>query len=609
MKGRLSSVFESSFLASYRRYFRIFHGQLGAHMFLMLGLSLISIVLEGFGFLMVLPLFGILSGEAAAFGEAPQQLRDALETLRIPQTPFAILILIVGLFTLKGVVSFAESIYSLKISRRQQLRVRQDLLRLYGHLDYRQILARNAGSMLQIVRSEAEVFFRSTWAFIRFNVKAVAALGYVAFAFAVNWYFSVIAVASGAVLVAIFSILSVFIRNSSRRVSAENRALEKMMLQTFQSLKYLTATARFPVLESRAVGNLRSLAREQFRLGTIMAANQAVKEPLLVIVVTGLVTLQTLVLDQPLGPMIVALALFYRALSTILSLHGSWQQIIALTGGFETTMTEVAALREHQETRGEQQPPRGSSEIVLDHVTFAYGDQVILDDVSLTIPPNSTVAFVGESGAGKSTLLSLLTLQLRPDRGTIFVDGIRHTEIDQAAWRGRIGFVTQDTVIFDETIANNISLWATTDSPSEENQLRMVESARRAHCDGFISELESGYETIAGDRGVRLSGGQKQRIFIARELFREPDILLMDEATSALDTKSESSVQASINEMKGTMTVVLVAHRLSTIRHADVIHVLEKGRIAESGTYEELMNRTGSRFAAMARMGGTTGGE
>ena len=601
MRRALEKLIESNFFSAYRKYFAIFYSQLGNHLFFLLALSCVSITLEGFGFLMVLPLFGIIAGDAKAFGEMPPQMRSVFDSLQLPQAPYAVVGIIIGLFALKGLVAYTESIYGLKISRKQQLRVREDLLKLYGGLDYRQILSRNAGSMMQITRTEAEVFFRSTWTFIRFNVRAIAAFGYVVFAFVVNWYFSLIAIASGTILVIAFSVFSILVRRSSRRVSQRNRTLEKMMLQTFQSLRYLTGTNRFSILEGRVMGELHELAREQYHLGSVMAANQSIKEPLLVIVVTTLVTFETLILRNPVGPMIVALALFYRALSTILALHGAWQQVLALTGGFETTMKEVNALRAHQEVAGSQSPVGAGDGIRFDHVSFSYTDSLVLDDINLHIAANSTVAFVGASGSGKSTLLSLLTLQLRPDRGSIRINGIPHTELDLAVWRSRIGYVTQDTVIFDETIAHNITLWET-DRETECLRARMVAAATKAHCHHFIAALPEGYDTVAGDRGIMLSGGQKQRLFIARELFREPDILLMDEATSALDGQSESDVQQSITEMKGTMTVILVAHRLSTVRNADVIHVLERGRIVESGTFDELINLPESRFRAMAQL-------
>lgn len=209
------------------------------------------------------------------------------------------------------------------------------------------------------------------------------------------------------------------------------------------------------------------------------------------------------------------------------------------------------------------------------------------------------VAFVGESGAGKSTLIDTLTLLLRPKKGNVFIDGLNAVEIDKDSWRSQIGYVSQETVVFDDTIANNICLWKGDYRKDENVRKRVEEAAKRAYAHRFIETLQDGYETTVGDRGVRLSGGQRQRLFIARELYKNPKLLILDEATSSLDTESERYIQKSIDSLKGSMTVVIIAHRLSTIKNADLIYVLDDGEIIEQGSYDELSNDEKSRFSKM----------
>jgi subfamily B ATP-binding cassette protein MsbA len=222
--------------------------------------------------------------------------------------------------------------------------------------------------------------------------------------------------------------------------------------------------------------------------------------------------------------------------------------------------------------------------------------------MTLEIPVNTTVALVGESGAGKSTLVDLLTLMLKPRTGTVFIDGIPHGDVDLASWRDQIGYVSQETVVFDDTIANNISLWAGDMEVDSALRERVVQAAKQAYADHFIRDLPNGYQTVVGDRGVRLSGGQRQRLFVARELFKQPNLLLLDEATSALDTESERYIQQSIDALKGEMTVVIIAHRLSTIKNVDHVYVLDEGRIVEEGPYEELRLRENGSFREMVEM-------
>ncbi|MDX1641899.1 MAG: ATP-binding cassette domain-containing protein, partial [Balneolaceae bacterium] len=242
-----------------------------------------------------------------------------------------------------------------------------------------------------------------------------------------------------------------------------------------------------------------------------------------------------------------------------------------------------------------------SKGIQLENVHFKYDDKEsdVLKNINVEIPVNKMIAFVGESGAGKSTLIDTLTLLLKPKEGSIYIDDIDSSEIDVASWRTQIGYVSQETVVFDDTIANNICLWKGDYENDPEVRKSVEEAARRAFADEFINDMGQDYNTVVGDRGVRLSGGQRQRLFIARELYKNPNLLILDEATSSLDTESERYIQQSIDALKGSMTVVIIAHRLSTIKNSDLIYVLEKGEIIESGTYDELSLNSESRFAQM----------
>ena len=223
--------------------------------------------------------------------------------------------------------------------------------------------------------------------------------------------------------------------------------------------------------------------------------------------------------------------------------------------------------------------------IVFKEVSFAYpGLQSVLTDVNLSIPKGKMVAFVGKSGAGKSTLIDLIMGFHVPTRGSIFIDSLPLQDYAIGSYRKKIGYVPQDSVLFNASILDNL-LWANARASMEEVQ----KACRSAYADEFIEQLAAGYDTIVGDRGVRLSGGQVQRIALARALLRKPDLLILDEATSSLDSHSERSIQQAIDNVSSGTTVIVVAHRLSTIKSADCIYVLSGGRIVEQGTYEELI--------------------
>src|SRR5690606_2658435 len=237
----------------------------------------------------------------------------------------------------------------------------------------------------------------------------------------------------------------------------------------------------------------------------------------------------------------------------------------------------------------------------VQHLNFSYGEQTILKGVNLTIQKNQTVAFVGESGSGKTTLVNVLAGLLPPDSGDFKVDGLSSKELDVASYQQRIGYITQEPVIFNDSIYNNVTLWA---QPTLENQQQFEQAIAQASLDIFLHTLPQGQETQLGNNGINLSGGQKQRISIARELFKDIDILIMDEATSALDSGTERDIQESIDQLRGRFTILIVAHRLSTIKNADRIILMKHGRIDSEGDYQNMVqqNRAFKRMVELQEL-------
>ena len=226
--------------------------------------------------------------------------------------------------------------------------------------------------------------------------------------------------------------------------------------------------------------------------------------------------------------------------------------------------------------------------LFMKNVTFSHKERdILLDNINLEIKKDQTTALVGPSGSGKSTIVNLLLRLYDVEKGGVYVDDTDIREYDIFSYLDKVGFVSQDTFVFNGTIRDNIAFG------NEYSEEEIIKSAKMANADEFINKLPKGYDTLVGDRGMRLSGGEKQRIAIARAMIRKPEILILDEATSSLDNISESVVQKAIDKVSKSCTTFIIAHRLSTIKNADVINVLDDGKITERGTHEELLKKKG----------------
>ena len=230
--------------------------------------------------------------------------------------------------------------------------------------------------------------------------------------------------------------------------------------------------------------------------------------------------------------------------------------------------------------------------ITFNHVHFSYqADREVLTDICLEVPKGKTVALVGQSGSGKTTMTDLVPRFYDPDQGTITIDGTDIRDYRTYDLRALMGIVCQEPILFNDTVYNNITFGVDTSLPAPNGmtwQQAVEQAAKIANAHQFISDMPEGYETVIGDRGSRLSGGQRQRLSIARAILKNPPILILDEATSALDSESERLVQEALEHLMKERTTLVVAHRLSTIKHADLICVMHEGRIVERGTHDDL---------------------
>lgn len=621
-----------SFFREYYLLHQVFYRYVGAKMYLVFFLNLVMVVFTSFGIALLLPLIGLVDTGGSPDPEASNTItllmHRVVSIFGFGESVPGILLLIAGVFVMKALVTFGTRLYGVYLSANLQYDIRVEMFESYKHMTYSYYSRHNTGHYINIIINQIYELINGFFSYKSFTVQLIQTAVFVLFAFLISWQFTLMAVAGGLLYLIAFRPLNTFVRKMSRRISQEYATLNMQLVQTMQGFKYLSATAALDRSGRNVVGSVRVLVDYFKRFGLLNSFAGSIKEPLSVGLVLGIMILQLMVFEAPLAPIVVSLILIHRAFGQIMGLQGSWMGVINHIGPIEMIERERRQLGREQVSDGHRVLGPFHDRIVLRDVSFAYktyrskdplkepprtlrdlykdedelpGIVPVIQNISLEIRANTTVAFVGESGSGKSTLLDMLLLLHRPQSGVLQIDGTDAADIRLESWRKQVGYVSQDAVLFDDTVAHNISLWAGEAADDPALTARIREAARHAHALDFIEQMPEGFNTVIGDRGMRLSGGQKQRLCIARELFKQPRVLILDEATSALDSEAEHIIKQSIDSLKGKLTVIVVAHRLSTIRNADVIYLMQEGRITEQGTFDELLARAGA-FARAASM-------
>jgi ATP-binding cassette, subfamily C, bacterial len=311
------------------------------------------------------------------------------------------------------------------------------------------------------------------------------------------------------------------------------------------------------------------------------------------------------ILELSAAGFLLLLFLFNRMIPLFSAIQQNYQQYLNALPAFERVMeieSRCEAAAEHKGRQDKEEEVELQDSVRFEGVSFSYGSEEkapAVRDLNLAIEGGQTTAIVGPSGAGKSTVADLVLGLIVPSEGRILVDRKQLVPELLKSWRGSIGYVAQDTFLFNSTVRDNL-LWASPESDDDD----IKQALRSAAAEEFVSGLPDGLDTVLGDRGVRLSGGERQRLSLARALLRKPALLILDEATSALDSENENRIQSAIERLHGHTTILIITHRLSTIRQADIIHVLEGGRLIESGDWDALIGKEDGRFSALARAQG-----
>ncbi|WP_299924257.1 ABC transporter ATP-binding protein [uncultured Pelagimonas sp.] len=506
---------------------------------------------------------------------------------------------VLGIFVARGLVSLAHKVILTWASQQSMADIRSDMLAHLMTLDVDFHSLHGPGQLIQRVEGDVGAIAK-VWKTLVTGAgrDAVTFVALLAVAFWTDWVWTLVALVGVPLMIGPTAFLQRFVRKNSRRVRQIAADQSTRLNEVFHGI----LPVKLNQLEKHQSKNFTKLQHQRVKTEVRAAAGQA-SLPTLIDVMSGLGFFGILYMagseilagEKTVGEFMTfftAIGMMFEPLRRLGAVSGAWQMAAA---GIERVKAMLETPSNLLDPAHPTPAPMGTPGIVMHDVALNYGDAKILRGLSFDAEAGKTTALVGASGAGKSTVFNLLTRLVDPASGEVLIGGIAPSKMTSHDLRSMISVVSQDAMLFDETLRENIVL----DREVSEEHLQAALEA--AFITDFLPRLENGLGTAVGPRGSNLSGGQRQRVAIARALLRDTPILLLDEATSALDVQSEAKVQAALDRLAIGRTTLVIAHRLSTVRNADKIVVMDQGRVVEEGTHEALMGKGGA-YAELCRL-------
>ena len=572
------------------KFLSFLYTKIGWRIWVWLTFIILAALLDGLSVGFFIPILETGSDEP---NRVTREVTRLFSYMNITYSLMTSVIFMAALYTLRTVFLIMQGIYSARMVANLLSTIKKDVVDGILKSDYLYFISKEIGYFNNAVTVEYNHVAFSFRACMRLFVSTGFALVYLILPLFINPMATILLLVVLIPLYFVTRVINKWTRTFSLRTSKNNAMLQSLLIQTFSNFKYLksTYTTKKVVQHLRDAINTQSdLTYKSSVLGTFTGSTS---ELIIILVASALLVYNVQFAGQSMIEVLVLLFLVRRSSSYALSGYSDYRGFISAFGSLQVFEKMENDLSEFKEEISENPTdPNMTSDLSFENVGFSYDQKKqILNNIDIKIESKSIVAIVGKSGSGKSTLASLMTGVLRPTQGHINLGDDNYIDIDQEKLRTQIGYVTQENVIFTDSIRNNITLW---DPSTSENDYKLNQVLESASLSDFIEELEEGLDTQLGDNGLTISGGQRQRICIARELYRDIKMLILDEATSSLDSSTESKIQSSIESLRGELTLVIVAHRLSTIRKADLILVIDKESIVESGNYEDLKSLNGT---------------
>ena len=512
-----------------------------------------------------------------------------------------LLVICVIMFLFKGVMSYLQMYLQAFINSQILSETRRQIVEDISNLKFLKFISTEIGTIQNISTTEINRLNNALTNYINTIQYTIMSFCYILIAVYSNLLFATMVLVFAGILLYFYNFIIIYFKKLSAQVSSKGNTYNSYLFQLLNNYKYLKTTDAISTYKSKIINEINSQEIISLKFSKITALTISAREPIILLIV-GIVIVTYYQITGGISTMIIySLILFYRTLNYILLGQSNWQNFHQFAGSMHNIIQTQKELKKEVEVNSAIEYPGLIKEIILKDVELRINGNLILEDINLTLPKNSTTALIGKSGAGKSTLASIICGLIPVDKGKVLIDGKLMHEYNIRDYRKSIGYVSQDAVIFNDSIYNNITLWSDKSSSNIEKFLNIIRLSELAELLEQYAEQE---DTVVGDNGIILSGGQKQRISIARELFKETDVIIMDEATSSLDSTTEHLIKSNIDLLSGRTTMVIIAHRLSTIRSADNIVLMDSGKISMSGKYEYL-NQNSKLFRDMIKLQNT----
>ena len=556
-------------------------------------------LLDGIGLALFIPLLqsseGIGSESSTEMGNL-KFLVDGMEAIGLPMTLNSVLGVMAVLFLLKGFLKYWEKYYNVLTRNLFLRKLRYEVMDGIRDMRYLHYTKSDSGKIQNTVTSEIQRVMGAYNSYFHTAQSLVMVMVYISLAFLANPRFAILVVVAALLINFVYKYFYRVTKRWSSRISKEGHQLQGFIIQSVQYFKYLKATDGFKKYVSKIKEKIDAIEHANLSMGRIGAMLVGTREAFTILIVILVIVIQVNFLGGTISGMILSLLFFYRSLGNLMTVQTSWNGFLAGTGALDNVQNYIKELNHERENVGKIKLEEVVKNISIKNLSFSYDEALTLNSISLEIKANETVAIIGESGSGKTTLVNALSGIIDQYEGEILINNKSLAELKKGSLRKKIGYITQEPVIFNDTIANNISFW---DESEEDIVKQKLDNAmKKAAIYEFVQSLPLKENSPMGNNGVMVSGGQKQRISIARELYKKAEILIMDEATSALDSETERMIQNNIDQLKGQYTMIIIAHRLSTIKNADKIVVLDKGAVTEVGSFDELM-KSSDKFQKM----------